>query len=418
MNTTIPIHEVEKSSPSTPKLDRKTTMTQRTRLHRQAPKIAALLMVLLICLAAYPVYSLFFVATNDAQIDGHILPVNSRINGTITWVNPQAEDTRTVQAGSVLIRLDPDDYTPAVDRLQGQVQAEQSQMASAQLNVAVTRPTAESRLQGAKASLAEAEEDLNQSRADIQSKEAHLNQARANADFAEADRERYEALVKTHEISKSEYDQRATQAITAREQVAIAQAELRAAQKKTAALRERLSQREAEVKAANVVPQSIDTAHAKVTQLDGELKESLAQLREAKLNLGYTTILAPSEGIVGQRQVEVGQHVQPGQLLLTVSPSHDLWVTAYFKETQMRRMRIGQAATIHIDGYGSKLRGHVESIGGATGAKYSVLPPENSTGNYVKVVQRIPVRFHIDQLPSPQQPLIPGMSVEVTVRLL
>lgn len=418
MNTTIPIHEVENSSRSTSKTDLRTATAQRTRLHRQAPKIAASLIVLMICLAAYPVYSMFFIATNDAQVDGHILPVNSRINGTITWVNPQAEDTRTVQAGSLLIRLDPDDYTPAVDRLQGQVQAEQSQMASAQLNVAVTKPTAESRLQGANAALAEAEEDLNQSLADIQSKEAHLNQARASADFAEADRERYEALVKTHEISKSEYDQRATQAITAKEQVAIAQAELRVAQKKTAALRERLSQRQAEVKAANVVPQIIDTAHAKVAQLDGELKESLAQLREAKLNLGYTTILAPSEGIVGQRQVEVGQHVQTGQLLLTVSPSHDLWVTAYFKETQLRRMRIGQPATLVIDSYGSKLRGHIESIGGATGAKYSVLPPENSTGNYVKVVQRIPVRFHIDQTPSPQQPLIPGMSVEVTVRLL
>jgi len=147
------------------------------------------------------------------------------------------------------------------------------------------------------------------------------------------------------------------------------------------------------------------------------LKESLAQLREARLNLGYTTIVAPVSGIVGQRQVEPGQRVQTGQLMLTVVPTNDLWITAYFKETQLRHMRIGQPATFRIDSYGRRLRGHVESIGGATGAKYSLLPPENSTGNFVKVVQRIPVRFHIDEAMGTNEPLLPGMSVEVSVRL-
>ena len=389
----------------------------RVRLHHNAGKVAVTLAVVVVCIAAYPVYSLFYSITNDAQVDGHIYPVNSRVNGTVKWVNPEVEDTRYVQAGTVLARLDPDDYTPAVDKLQGDVQDKQAQLSSSKLELEITKPTAQSRLQGAKAAVAEVTAELASSQADEQSAQAQLSQARASYLLAEANRKRYEALVKTHEISNSEYDERATSATTAREQVAIATASLKAAQTKIDALRQKLLERKSELNAASVVPQTIDAAASHIQQVNGQLQESLAQLREAQLNLGYTTIVAPVSGMIGQRQMEAGQRVQTGQLMVSVVPTNDLWITAYFRETQMRRMKVGEKATFKVDTYGQKLHGHIESIGGATGSKYSLLPPENSTGNFVKVVQRIPVRLHIDDSIDPRKPILPGMSVEVSVRL-
>jgi membrane fusion protein (multidrug efflux system) len=387
------------------------------RLHHNAGKVGLTLAVVVVCIAAYPVYSLFYATTNDAQVDGHIFPVNSRINGTVKWVNPEVEDTRYVEAGTVLARLDPDDYTPAVDKLQGDVQDKQAQLSTSKIELEITKPAAQSRLQGAKAAVAEVTAELASSQADEQSAEAQLSQARASYSLAEANRKRYESLVKTHEISNSEYDERATSATTAHEQVAIATASLKAAQTRIEALRQKLLERKSELSAASVAPQTIDAAASHIQQINGQLQESLAELREAQLNLGYTTIVAPVSGIIGQRQMEAGQRVQTGQLMVSVVPTNDLWITAYFRETQMRRMRVGQKASFKIDTYGQKLHGHIESIGGATGSKYSLLPPENSTGNFVKVVQRVPVRLHIDDAIDPRKPILPGMSVEVSVQL-
>jgi membrane fusion protein (multidrug efflux system) len=389
----------------------------RIRLHHNAGKVGLTLAIVVVCIAAYPVYSLFYSTTNDAQVDGHIYPVNSRVNGTVKWVNPEVEDTRYVEAGTVLARLDPDDYTPAVDKLQGDVQDKQAQLSTSKLELEITKPTAQSRLQGAKAAVAEVTAELASSQADEQSAQAQLSQARASYSLAEANRRRYESLVKTHEISNSEYDERATSSTTAHEQVAIATASLKVAQTRIEALRQKLLQRKSELSAASVAPQTIDAAASHIQQVNGQLQESLAELREAQLNLGYTTIVAPVSGIIGQRQMEAGQRVQTGQLMVSVVPTNDLWITAYFRETQMRRMRVGQKASFKIDTYGQKLHGHIESIGGATGSKYSLLPPENSTGNFVKVVQRVPVRLHIDDAIDPGKPILPGMSVEVYVQL-
>lgn len=393
------------------------TRVRRARLHRNAVAVAALFALATAVIALYPVYAYFYATTNDAQVDGHILPINARVGGTVTWVNPNAENTRTVAANEVLALLDTNDYAPSVEKLNGEVQAEQSQLSSAQLEYAMAAPTAKSRLQAARAAVSESEAELASSLSDVRSKEAKLAQVRASWQQLESDRKRYEPLVATHEISNSEYDQRATAATTAHEQVEIATAELKAAQTTTDALRQRLAQRNADLAAADVVPQSIGDAQAHVQQMSGRLHESQAALQEAQLNLGYTTIRAPINGIVGQRQFELGQRLETGHLMLTVTPLHNLWITANYKETQLHRMRIGQSATIKVDAYGMKLRGHVESIGGATGARYSLLPPENATGNYVKVVQRVPVRIHIDDPVNPQKPLLPGMSVEVAVKL-
>lgn len=390
---------------------------RRPRMHHNARTIVLLLFAVVFGVALYPLYSLFYANTNDAQVDGHILPVNSRIDGTVTWVNPEVENTHHVKAGELLAILDPNDYAPTVEQLQGSVAAQQAQLNSAQLDYAMTRPTAQSRLEAARAAVAEAQADLASNGAEIQSREAHLAETRATYQHLEADRKRYQALVETHEISTSEYDQRATAAKTAAEQVAQATAQLKTAEANHEALGSRLAQRKADMQAANVVPQTIGTAQARIKQMDGDLKKSAAQLHEAQLNLGYTRIVAPADGVVGQRQIELGQRVKSGQLLLTVVPLNDLWITADFKETQMRRMHVGQPVHIKIDSYAGKLDGHIESIGGATGARYSLIPPENATGNYVKVVQRIPIRIHIDTAIDPRRPLLPGMSSEVSVRL-
>lgn len=392
--------------------------TGRARLHRNAIAVALLFLLSTVAIALYPVYAYFYATTNDAQVDGHILPVNARVGGTVTWVNPNVENTRNVSANEVIALLDTNDYAPSVEKLNGEVQAEQSQLSAAQLEYAMAAPTANSRLEAARAAVSESEAQLASSLSDIRSKEARLAQVRASWEQLEADRKRYQPLVSTHEISNSEYDQRATAATTAHEQVEIAAAELKAAQTTTDALRQRLAQRKADVAAANVVPQAIGDAQARVQQMSGHLHESEAALREAQLNLGYTSVRSPINGVVGQRQFEVGQRVETGHLMLTVTPLNDLWITANYKETQLRRMHIGQPVNIKIDAYGIKLKGHVESIGGATGARYSLLPPENATGNYVKVVQRVPVRIHIDTSANPQRPLLPGMSVEVSVRLI
>ncbi|MDR3723745.1 MAG: HlyD family secretion protein [Terracidiphilus sp.] len=390
---------------------------RRSRLHRNAIAVASVFLLATAAIALYPVYASFYAITNDAQVDGHILPVNARVGGTVTWVSPNAENTRTVAGNELLALLDTNDYAPSVERLRGEVNAGQSQVSSAQLEYAMAAPTAKSRLQGAHAAVAEAEAEVASSVSDIRSKEAKLAQVRAAWEQMEADRKRYQPLVSTHEISNSEYDRHSTAATTAHEQVEISAAELKAAQTAAEASRHRLAQRKAELAAADVVPQSIGNAQARIQQMSGKLHESEAALHEAQLNLGYTSIRAPLGGVVGQRQFELGQRVEAGHLMMTVTPLNNLWVTANYKETQLHRMRIGQSATIKVDAYGMKLRGHIESIGGATGARYSLLPPENATGNYVKVVQRVPVRIHIDDTIDPKRPLLPGMSAEVSVKL-
>ena len=394
-----------------------TPRTRRFRLHHNAPILGGVFLLVAVALAAYPLYTCFYATTNDAQVDGHILPVASRINGTVVWVNPQAEDTRYVAEGTVLAKLDARDYSPSVDRLSGELEAQKSQLKAAEFDSTMSRPTAISRLQAARASVSEAEADLSAAQQGLQSREAQLAQARVNFNQVEADRKRYESLVKTHEISASEYDQRAASAATAKEQIRVQSGELQAEETRIEMLRHKLAERRAELQAVNVVPQVVGVAEAKVHQTGGELKESQARLEEAQLNLGYTTITAPASGIVGQRQTEAGQRVQSGQLLMTVVPLRDLWVTANFKETQLRRMHVGQKAVVKVDAWGQKLQGHIESMGGATGARYSLLPPENATGNFVKVVQRVPVRIRIDDAVDASRPLLPGMSTEVTIKL-
>lgn len=354
------------------------------------------------------------VSTNDAQIDGHIHPLNARVSGTITWVNPTVDDTHFVKAGTVLARLDPNDYAPTVDRLQGDIESTQAELKSAKLNVEISEATSVSRLSVAKAAVYESEAEKDTAEAQSIAAAAAVTQYGAVYRRAEDDRIRYQALVESHEISRSEYDQRATEAATAQAQLRAADANLLAAQQHIASAAQRIIERRSDVQAAQTVPQQIATAQANVQRVSGELRKTHASLRDAVLNLGYTEIVAPVDGVIGRKQIEVGQRVTVGQLILTLSPPDEIWAIANFKETQLKRMKVGQAATIHVDSSGQDISGVVESLGGATGAKYALLPPENATGNYVKVVQRVPVRLRLTAVAQPAV-LIPGMSIEVTV---
>lgn len=356
-------------------------------------------------------------STDDAQIDGHVHPLNARVGGTITWVNPDIDDTTFVQAGTVLARLDTNDYTPSIDRLKGDVQSEQAQLQSARLAVPITQATANSKLVFARASVSEAMAELASAQAGEASARAQIDEAAASHTRAEKDRSRYEQLVNAHEISRSEYDQRMTDSKISEAQQTVAKQGLLAAEQRIAAAHEHIVERQSEVQAAAAAPELVATSRSNVERVSGDLNKSQATLHDAELNLSYTNIVAPVSGVVGRKQIEAGQRVAAGQLLLNIVPTDDLWVIANFKETQLRHMTVGSEANVHVDTYGVTLSGTVESIGGATGSKYALLAPENATGNYVKVVQRIPVRIRISIPTDKKYLLLPGMSVETTIKL-
>ena len=356
------------------------------------------------------------VSTDDAQIDGHVHPINARVGGTVVWVNPAIDDTKFVKAGTIIARLDTNDYTPAVERLEGDVQAQQAQLETAQYAVPITESTATSKLATARDAVIEAKADLKSALDDERGAAAQVRQAEASSQRAEADRARYEQLVKAHEISRSEYDARVTEADVNSAQLVAAKARLEAAREKVQAAQEHIAEREQDVIASSTAPDVIASARSNVKHVAGQLRMSEATLRDARLNLSYTEIIAPVSGVVGRRSIETGQRILPGQLVLNIVPTDDLWVTANFKETQLRRVVPGAHVSIHVDTYDSDLQGAVESIGGATGSKYALIAPDNATGNYVKVVQRIPVRIRLASRGVGEHPLLPGMSVEARVQ--
>ncbi len=393
----------------------KETKTVSFRKRSSFATVVAVAIAILTALA-YWVISSPEVRTDDAQIDGHVHPLNARVSGTVVWVNPIVDDTHYVDAGTVLARLDTNDYSPAVDRLEGDVEATRAQLQAAKLNVPITQASAQSRLSSARAALIEAGADLSAAQAGQKSTEALLVQAQASHGRAEADRLRYEDLVNSHEISRSEYDQRMTEAKTTEAQVDAATANLNAAGQRVRAAEQHLQERKSDLEAAESAPQIIATSKTSVDRVAGDLKRSEAALHDAKLNLSYTDIVAPVAGVIGRKQIEAGQRITAGSLLMNVVSTDDIWVIADFKETQLHSMRVGQPASIHVDTYGKTINGTVESIAGATGSKYALIAPENATGNYVKVVQRIPVRIRLSQTDRSHL-LLPGMSVEASVRV-
>jgi membrane fusion protein (multidrug efflux system) len=384
--------------------------------HRK-PLLLSLALVALVVGTAGWVYLSSYESTDDAQVDGHLHQVSARISGTILHVNPDVQDSHYVEAGTVLAEIDPADYEAERDRAQADFNRLKDSSVAAEKDITVTSSGSTGKLDLANAAVSEAEDSVATEKASLQSAQARLAQVEANFTRAENDRQRYEKLLAKHEISQSEYDRVATESATDRQGVTGAKADTVAAQQRIAQAQSRLAQRKADLLSAQSAPQQIASSQAKAAAAVSDADRAHALLTTAQLNLGYTKIIAPVSGIIGRKTVEEGQRVQPGQQLLTIIPLDDIWITANFKETQLQMMKPGQAVTIHADGSGKDYRGHIDQIGAATGSKFSLLPAENATGNYVKVVQRVPVRILLDQGENADHRLRPGMSVEPEVSL-
>jgi len=386
----------------------------------------------LIVLAAIGVYlwvhSLNRVSTDDAQVDGHIIPISPKIYGKVLDV--LVDDNQQVKQGQVLVRIDPRDFQAKVDQAQAAVAVAESQSLGANAGVPLTRDTTGSSVTAAQAQLSASQADYDQAKveyeraatADIAVARSNVESAQATADRAQADLDRMKTLVDKEEISRLEYDSYVSAARVAVSQLQAAKDKLASvikdAETKKAALlsaQARIAQAQAGIGQAKASEKQVPVRVADASSAVASIAQAHANLEAAKLDLSYTTIVAPVDGVVTRKTVEVGQVVQQGQGLLMLVPLQDVWVTANFKETQLADVRNGQKAEVKADLSGKTYSGHVDSLAAATGTRMSLLPPENATGNYVKVVQRIPVKIVLDPIPGGNQVLRPGMNIEATI---
>ena len=369
-------------------------------------------------------------STDDAQVDAHLTQISARVGGTVTKVS--VDDNQLVEAGALLVQLDPSDYQVAVDKARAELADAEASAVAAQSGVPITSTTAASNVTTARggiaqaqSSVAAAEKEIEAARARLVSAQARLREADANAAKSARDVERLRGLLAKDEVSQQMFDatsataeaQKATQD-SMRSQVAEAEAGIRVAESKLAQARAGEDQAHAEMRTAQTGPSQITATKARASAAEAKAQQMRAALAQAELNLQYVTVKAPVRGIVSRKGVNPGQVVQAGQPLLAIVQIDDVWVTANYKETQLKDMRPGQRAVISVDAYGGReYKGKVDSIAGATGARFSLLPPENATGNFMKVVQRVPVKIVLDPGQDPDHLLRPGMSVTPTVYL-
>jgi membrane fusion protein (multidrug efflux system) len=368
--------------------------------------------------------------TDDAQVDAHLTQMAARVSGTVTKV--AVDDNQLVEAGALLVELDPRDYQVAVDKARAELADAEATAVAAQSSIPITSTTAASNVTTARGGITQAqggvaasETEIEASRARIVSAQARLREAEANAAKSARDVERLRGLLAKDEISRQMFDATSATAEaqkaavdSARSQVAEAEAGLRVAESKLAQARAGEQQAHAEMQTAQTGPSQVAATRARASAAEARAQQFRAALAQAELNLQYTTVKAPVRGIVSKKGINVGQVVQAGQPLLAIVQIDDVWVTANYKETQLKAMRPGQRAVVSVDAYGGReYKGKVDSIAGATGARFSLLPPENATGNFVKVVQRVPVKIVLEPGQDPEHLLRPGMSVTPTVYL-
>ena len=368
-------------------------------------------------------------STDDAQLDAHVTQVSARVGGTVT--NVLVDDNQLVEAGAVLVELDPRDYQVAVDKARAELADAEASALAAQSSVPITSTTAASNVTTARggitqaqSSVAAAEKEVEAARARLVSNQARLREAEANAAKSSRDVERLRGLLAKDEGSQQMFDATAATAEaqkaaveSARSQVAEAEAGIRVAESKLAQARAGEQQAQAGLETAQTGPSQVKAIKARASAAEAHAQQMRAALAQAELNLQYTTVKAPVRGVVSKKGINPGQVVQAGQPLLAIVQIDDVWVIANFKETQLRNMRPGQRAVVSVDAFGREFTGKVDSIAGATGARFSLLPPENATGNFVKVVQRVPVKIVLDPGQDPEHRLRPGMSVTPTVYL-
>jgi len=354
-------------------------------------------------------YMASYESTDDAQMDGHVNSVSARISGHVIKLN--VEDNQYVQAGTVLVEIDPADYQVAYDRAKADFEDAQAAAVAAGVTVPITSVNTSSQVSASEADVNSANAGIQVAKQQFEASKAQLQEAEANNVKAQNDLVRYKQLVDKQEISQQQYDTATAAAKASAATVEAARATADAAQQQVTQAQGKLVQAESSFRNANTAPKQMQITRARATSALAEAQRKKADLDQAQLNLQYTKIIAPVNGAVSDRTVEVGQNVAPGQELMKVINLDDVWITANFKETQLREMKAGQRVTVEVDANGRKYNGKVDSIAGASGARFSLLPPENATGNYVKVVQRIPVKIVLDPGSNNDHQLRPGMSV-------
>jgi membrane fusion protein (multidrug efflux system) len=367
--------------------------------------------------------------TDDAQVDGSIFPLSPRVAGHVIKVN--VHDQAAVKADDVLVQLDPSDFEVALAKSRAELADAEATLAGARSDIPILSVSTSSALSGARSSRQDAtaqvswsEQTMGAAKARLTTAEANVRVAEANANKAAQDVERYKTLVARDDIPRQQYEQAVAVAEAARASVDAqraavteAQQNILAAEKNVEQARARVGTADATVEGAMTGPQQIKSSEARAQAAAAKVAQKRAEVEQAELNLKYTTISAPATGIVARRAVDVGQYVVPGQLLLAIVDLSHVWVVANFKETQLKDMKVGQRADLEVDANGRSYAGHITSLAGASGARFSLLPPENATGNYVKVVQRIPVIIDFDSGQNNDLMLRPGMSVTPTVHI-
>ena len=379
----------------------------------------AIVVVVIIALAAAALWwrSTFTEDTDDAQVNGHLIQISARIAGQVIKVD--VDENQKVERGAEIAQLDPRDYQVAVENAQAALATAQANAAVAKVNVPLTTVNTGSNLSSAGADVSGGQAGVQQAEKQLQAAHARVTQAKANDFKAQSDLERYRPLVEKDVISKQQFDAAVAAADATKAAVADAEATEQAAADGVRIAHQRLEASQALYKYAQTGPEQVAVQDARAKAAEAQVQQAQAQLDQAQLNLSYCRIVAPEAGIITRKSVEINQNVSVGQNLMTLVSLEGLWITANFKETQLRHMQAGQSVIIHVDSTGKDYSGRVTQIGGATGSVLSLFPPENATGNYVKVVQRLPVRIDFTNLAQedPNHELRPGLSVEPKVRV-
>jgi len=367
-------------------------------------------------------------STDDAQVDAGVTPIAARVGGTVMSV--PIVDNQEVKEGTVLLEIDKRDFEIARDRARAELADAEASAAAARAGVPISSTTAASGVTTAKGGVEQAtsevsaaEQSIDAAKARLATAQAKQREAAAKAAKSAKDVERFKPLLAKDEIAQQQFDAAvatanadAAASESTAAQVVEADLDVRVAQNRLAQARSKVQQASADLSEAQTGPEQVKVTQARAAAAEARVMQARAVVKQAELNLEYTTVKAPVKGTISKKTVEVGQQIQPGQALMALIPLERVWITANFKETQVENIRPGQRVTIRADAYGGKtFNGKVESLAAATGARFSLLPPDNSTGNYVKVVQRIPVRISLDAGQDPEHLLRPGMSVVPTV---
>ena len=367
-------------------------------------------------------------STDDAQVDAHVTPIAARVGGTVLRV--PVTDNQPVEAGTVLVEIDRREYDIALERARAELADAEAELAAANANVPITATSTSSGVSTATSGVEQALVQADEAQHNLDAAEARLASARAKVSGEEAtatrddrDADRFKGLLAKDEVSQQQYDAAVARAQSSRANVAVARSQVREAETAIKASQARIAQAKvgqsvasAELRNAQTAPQQVAATRARAQSSAARVKQAQAAVGRAELDLEHATVKAPIKGVVSRKSAEPGQVVQPGQPLMTIIPLDQVWITANFKETQLEGMRVGQRVSIDVDAYGGRdFAGKIDSIAAATGSRFSLLPPENATGNFVKVVQRVPVKIVLDAGQDPNHLLRPGMSVTPTV---